>query len=141
MKRPEEIRRGLVQEWLDKSQEDLGVADYLLRERLPYLNAIGFHAQQAAEKVLKAFLVRHQLEFPKTHNLGELLDLVAQVAPALATTLGCATALNPYGVDVRYPGDLPHMTDEDAAQAVSLSAQVREAVLRVMQAYLDGQEG
>jgi len=140
MKPPEEIRRGLVQEWLDKSREDLGVADYLLRERSPYLNAIGFHAQQAAEKVLKALLVRHQVEFPKAHNLGELLDLVAQVAPALATTLRSATTLNPYGVEVRYPGDLPHMTDEDAAHAVRLASQVSEAVLRVMQPYLDGQE-
>ncbi len=107
---------------------------------LPYLNAIGFHAQQAAEKVLKAFLVRHQLEFPKTHNIGELLDLVGKVAPALATTLRSATALNPYGVEVRYPADLPAMTQEDAAQAVQLASQVREAVLAVMQSYLDGRE-
>ena len=81
MKRPEETRRELVREWLEKSQNDLGLAEYLIRERSPYLNAIGFNAQQAAEKILKAFLVRHQVEFPKTHNIGELLDLVAHVAP------------------------------------------------------------
>jgi HEPN domain-containing protein len=140
MKPPDSALRGLVQEWLDKSHEDLGVADYLLRERSPYLNAIGFHAQQAAEKFLKALLVRHQVEFSKTHNLGELLDLVAKVAPELAANLRSATALNPYGVEVRYPGDLPHMTDEDAAEAVRLASQVCEAVLRAMQPYLDGQK-
>jgi HEPN domain-containing protein len=140
MKRPEETRRTLVQEWLDKSREDLGVADYLLRNRSPYLNAIGFHAQQGAEKALKALLVRHQVEFPKTHNLGELLDLVARVAPVLAGTLRAATGLNPYGVDARYPGDLPHPTGEDAAQAVRLASQVRDAALQEMQAYLEGKE-
>jgi HEPN domain-containing protein len=80
------------------------------------------------------------MEFPKTHNLGELLDLVAQVTPELARTLRTATALNPHGVEARYPGDLPDMTDEDAAHAVRLASQVSEAVLRVMQPYLDGQE-
>ena len=58
----------------------------------------------------------------------------------LARSLRGATALNPYGVEVRYPSDLPDMTEEDAGQAVRLASEVREAVLRIMGPYLDGKE-
>jgi hypothetical protein len=57
MKPPDAIRRELVAQWLARAEEDLGVARHLLAERLPYYTAIGFHAQQAAEKYVKAFLV------------------------------------------------------------------------------------
>ena len=56
---------------------------------------VGFHAQQAAEKFIKAFLVRHQVEFPKSHNVALLRQLVARVDPRLAETLAAADALTP----------------------------------------------
>jgi HEPN domain-containing protein len=98
MRAPEEVTRDLVRQWVLKAEEDFGVAKYLVAENTPYLRAVGFHAQQAAEKLLKALLVRHQIEFPKTHNLGELLDLVASVDRHLAESLWDVTALNPYAV-------------------------------------------
>ena len=64
MKRPEETRRELVRDWLKKSEDDLGLAKHLIKERSPYLNAIGFNAQQAAGKILKALLVRQLPEPP-----------------------------------------------------------------------------
>lgn len=140
MKRREDALRELVHSWLKKSQDDLDVAELLLGQRSHLLDAIGFHAQQAAEKCMKALLVRHQVEFPKTHNLGEILDLVARVNPDLARSLRSATALNPYGVETRYPGDLPDMTREDAEHAASLASEVRQSVLRSLDAYLSGRE-
>ena len=106
MRPAEEAQRRLVRQWLARAEEDFGVAQHLLSEGSPYLRAIGFHSQQAVEKFLKAVLVRHQVEFRKTHNLGELLDLIATVDATLAESLREATALNPYGVDVRYPTSL-----------------------------------
>ncbi len=76
MRRPEEVRHDLVQQWLSRAEEDLDVATRLIAESTPYLSTVAFHAQQAAEKFLKAFLVRHGVEFPKTHDLEELLDRV-----------------------------------------------------------------
>ncbi|MCX6550713.1 MAG: HEPN domain-containing protein, partial [Acidobacteria bacterium] len=90
MKPPDEIRREIVAQWVARADEDLSVARHLLAEKLPYHGAIGFHAQQAAEKFLKAYLVAHQVEFPKTHDLGRLLDLIAPVDGALATALSAA---------------------------------------------------
>jgi HEPN domain-containing protein len=133
MKPPDVVRRELVAQWLARADEDLGVARHLLAEGLPYYVAIGFHAQQAAEKSLKAFLVDRQVAFPKTHDLGRLLDLVGTVDTTLADALSGAVQLTDFGVDVRYPGDLPELGSDDARRAVELAADVRERVMRSLQ--------
>ncbi len=130
MKPPEEVRREFVQQWLDKAEGDFELAKHLVSENAPFLEAVCLHAQQAAEKYLKAFLVEHQVEFPKTHNLGHLLDLSATIDSSLAKTLKQITVLNPYGVDYRYPGDFPEITQEDAGEALKLASMVRDAILR-----------
>ena len=84
MRPPEEVRRDLVRQWLGRAEEDLGVAEHLLKGGAPYLASVAFHAQQAAEKFLKARLVHHQVPFPKTHDLARLLDLLRTVAGPLA---------------------------------------------------------
>ena len=127
MRAREQVIQDLVEQWLAKAEIDFGVAEHLVSEGR-YLNVVGFHAQQAAEKFLKALLVRCQIEFPKTHNLGELLDLVGRADQDLAQSLRHIIALNPYGAEIRYPGDLPEMTMPAAQSAIGLAAQVREAV-------------
>jgi len=69
MKQPEEVLRELVEQWLAKAEVDYRTAQRLMRDAEPIREAIAFHCQQAAEKYLKSFLVRHQVEFPKTHHL------------------------------------------------------------------------
>jgi HEPN domain-containing protein len=125
---PEQTRRAMLQGWLEKADADLAVAEYLVSSDRPYFGAVGFHAQQAAEKYLKAFLVFHQVEFPKTHDLDKLLDLAAAVAESLSQSLRDATALSVYGVETRYPTDLPDLTLSQAKTAVNLAARVRDAV-------------
>jgi HEPN domain-containing protein len=128
MRPPEDATQDLLRQWLTKAEEDFAVAEHLLSENTPYLGTVGFHAQQASEKFLKAVLVHYQVEFPKTHDLGRLLDLVATANAPLAASLRGATALNPLGATMRYPSDLPELTAEDARTAVGLAASVREAV-------------
>ena len=65
MRPPEEVRRELVRQWLGKAEGDFAVAEHPLAEGTGFLAAAGFHWQQAAEKFLKALLVRHQVDFPK----------------------------------------------------------------------------
>ena len=110
----EEVKRELVKQWLAKAEEDFAVARHLLATGTAYYGAIGFHAQQGAEKFLKAFLVWRQVEFPKTHDLGELLELVGKIDEPLAATLEGAVALNPYGVEVRYHADFTAISPEEA---------------------------
>jgi HEPN domain-containing protein len=56
MKPPEQIKRELVAQWLDKAEADAQLCHRLADDPQPYSEAIAFHAQQAVEKYLKAFL-------------------------------------------------------------------------------------
>lgn len=68
MKQPDDVKRELVRQWLSKAREDLATARYLVADRIQLGFAIGVHAQQAVEKCVKAVLVWHQIEFPKTQT-------------------------------------------------------------------------
>jgi HEPN domain-containing protein len=67
----------VVAEWASKAEEDLKTAAHMLRLEASSPTAIVcFHAQQAAEKYLKAYLVYRGTHFPKTHDVEELLALI-----------------------------------------------------------------
>ncbi|MBI5179444.1 MAG: HEPN domain-containing protein [Nitrospinae bacterium] len=133
MKPPDEIKKELVRQWLEKAEKDMGVAKLLLLENASFPEAIGFHCQQATEKFLKAYMVMIQADFPKTHNLGELLDIVAKQNPRMAASLNDITELNPFGVDFRYPGDLMDTSRNDAERAFELAGKTRETVLAALE--------
>lgn len=132
MRPPEQIKREILQNWLTKACHDLEVAQYLVSGGASCFNAVGFHSQQAAEKYLKALLVWHEVEFARTHDLDELLDLVATVDANVSEPLRDCIGLTDYGVDIRYPGDTVELTFERAKQAVALAAKVRDAVLAAL---------
>jgi HEPN domain-containing protein len=62
-----EIQKKVIQ-WLEYGDEDLRLARHglTLTSGVPY-RLIAYHAQQCAEKYLKAFLVCHRIDFPYTH--------------------------------------------------------------------------
>jgi len=74
MNRDEAIKN-LVVKWVEKAEKDLLTAQRELSFENPITEAVCFHSQQAAEKFLKALLVAHQVYFPKTHSIMELLEL------------------------------------------------------------------
>lgn len=59
---------------VSKAAQDEYVLDVLLDDPLAPEEVFGFHAQQAAEKLLKALLAAAQVEFPFTHRLEELIE-------------------------------------------------------------------
>ncbi len=116
-----------VEEWLAKAEEDYGGAIDLARKRKePRPNLVCFHGQQAAEKYLKAFLVRHKIEFPKTHDLRSLANQCAQIDGTFAMIEKSLLTLTYYAVDFRYPGE--NATVEEAREAVDAMKEVRKFV-------------
>ena len=97
-----------------------------------------FHCQQAVEKCLKAFLVRHQIEFPKTHDIARLLDRVATVNANTAELLRDADALTPFGVEVRYPSDAPELLPGGETEAIDIARRVKDSVMISLQPCCDG---
>lgn len=88
-------------------------------------------AQQSAEKALKAVLVSHGIDFPRTHDLHLLRSLLPSGLshePALID-LGELTV---WAVESRYPGDWPEATAADANRAVTISHRVLELLGRAM---------
>ena len=70
----DEVVQMLVAEWVRRAHADMTVATFVDDDRLAP-EIIAFHAQQAAEKMLKALLVLRQVDFPRTHSIGALLAL------------------------------------------------------------------
>ncbi len=132
MKQPEDAKKQIVNEWLGKADADMALAEHLLSDETAFLDAITFHCQQAAEKYLKALLTWWDAEFPKTHELAKLIKLIETHDAKLAASLLDVIVLTPYGVELRYPGDRPDATPDDACEAAELVRQVRDAVLPLM---------
>ena len=127
MKRPEPAVRALAAGWLAKARIDLLVCDSLLAQGADLWEAAAFHCQQAAEKALKALLVWHQVEFPKTHDIQRLLDLLSTVDAEVVGLVADAAELTPFGVEYRYPGEYPPVERDTGRMAVTVARRVHEA--------------
>lgn len=119
-----------MRQWLEKAKVDINASEALLAADPPLLYPACFHAQQAAEKYLKALLTWHQIEFPKTHDIEQLLELVEPAIGEAISSINNSSELTPYGVDIRYPGDLPDPDLAETRRALELARKVRDNVLR-----------
>ena len=115
--------------WLAKAENDLlNIENNLSARRVPW-DTICFHAQQAAEKLLKGFLVFHGRELIRTHDLIALLSACVQVAPSLAKLQQDCQRLTYYAVASRYPDDLHAADEKDARQMIDAVRRVRTEIL------------
>jgi HEPN domain-containing protein len=118
-----------VRQWLKYADEDLGLARHAMTlfTGVPY-RLVAYHAQQCAEKCLKAYLVHHRTDFPYTHNISRLLELCGEGA-SWAESLLDAEELSFYAVTTRYPGEEEEVTREEALRAIDLAALVRDTII------------
>jgi len=89
---------------------------------------ISFLAQQGAEKYLKGYLVWHGVAFRKVHDMLEILNGCRGVDKAFGQLEGDCRALNPYAVEVRYPGFEAFYGAEDAYGALERAERIRHFV-------------
>jgi len=83
-----------------------------------------FHAQQAAEKAIKAVLIRHRIRFPYVHDLAALLTLLEQTTGNLPDSVREAERLTQFAVEARYPGAAPPVGENEYHEAVRLASEV-----------------
>ena len=120
-----------VRDLVVKAEEDFAVVETLGRRRRSALQtAVCFHAQQCAEKYLKALLTRDQITFPKTHDLLDLLELARRSDPATELLRSYLEYLEPYAVNLRYPGECATRTE--AQRSMRAITQVRDALQRLL---------
>ncbi|HCR38764.1 MAG TPA: DNA-binding protein [Synergistaceae bacterium] len=126
------VKERIISQWLEKAEQDLKAAEALASgETFLYFPAC-FHAQQAVEKFLKALLTDLQVEFPKTHSIEYLIQLLKPHFPALPPVLLDAMDLSHFAVETRYPGDLPEPGREETLEAIQIAIKVKERVLEIL---------
>lgn len=121
--------QSLSREWLDFAHMDLSSAEFLLGMRPVPVEIICYHCEQAAEKFLKAALIYHGVEAPKTHDLVLLCKLCVQLDQRWAQMIDACVGLSPYGVQVRYPSDM-ELDEGDVANALRACREIGEFVQR-----------
>ncbi len=124
-----EIIDDLIIKWVNIADRDLMAAEQGLK-MFPVLSEIVcFHCQQTAEKYLKAYLVKHQVEFQKTHNIMSLINLCSTVDSVFKDKLLYADLLTDYAVEIRYPDEWYEPTIEEAKDAYRVACEVKQFVL------------
>lgn len=108
----------VVQAWLRRARSDLELARIALQARSVLPEDACFHAQQCAEKALKALPLQAGDDPPRTHAIDVLLDRLKVRGIPVPESVDSAFALSEYAVQTRYPGEWEPVTPEEARQAI-----------------------
>lgn len=118
----------LTVEWIEKAEGDRDTALRELRARKrPNYDAACFHAQQLAEKYIKAFLQENAFAIPYSHNLIDLMMLCGQADSSFLLLQNDLISLEGYAIRFRYPGQSADQTE--AKTAIRIAENVRQFVL------------
>lgn len=121
-------------EWLNRARSDMALAK--ATQEGVYLEDLCFHAQQGAEKAIKALLIKLGVEFPYVHDLARLLALVEDAGIEIPQPIRQAETLTRFAIIARYPGLAGEVSEEEYGEAISLA----EGVLRWAKNRLASQE-
>ena len=115
----------LTAQWVRKAEGDYAVAKKLARGSAPHHDAVCFHAQQSAEKYLKALLEELSRPIPRTHVLEDLIALLLPHHASLGPLRRGARFLTRFAVPIRYPGK--NATKRQASAALRVAEKIRKA--------------
>ena len=109
---------------MKRARSDLQLGRVALRSKGVLPEDACFHAQQCAEKALKALLLKLGVEFPRTHAIEVLLDLLKAQGLDIPNSVDEAFVLTEYAVQARYPGEWEPVTKSEARKAIERAALV-----------------
>lgn len=107
--------------WITHAESDLRMGRLGADDPSVLREQVCFHAQQAAEKAVKAVLLSQGLEFPYVHDIKGLLKIAEVNALVIPPVVQKAALLTPYAVETRYPGDWLDITESEMQEALSIA--------------------
>ena len=110
--------------WLSRAKANLNLAVKGGRLKGVVFEDLCFNAQQAAEKALKAVCLTKGLDFPKTHSLVHLIDILELSGLDVPANVREADVLTQYAVQSRYPSIVEEITREEYRDSLKLASQV-----------------
>ena len=117
-----------LKQWLEIADSDLAIADFSAKNMWPVPYAIiCFHCQQAVEKYLKWFLVLHDIEPPRVHDLEELEKLCERINSDFESLYEKCTVLTEYAVHSRYPNER-RLDKQDMDRALKYANFIKEFI-------------
>lgn len=115
-------------DWIESAQKDIKAAKILL-DHEGYYGIVAFHAHQAIEKGLKAYLLYHGQSIHNTHSLTYLIKQVVQFDADFNQFARQLVKANRYYIKTRYPSDLPLVhSKKDAGEAYDLAKQLLDLI-------------
>ena len=124
MKRPDRFSSDDPREWLNRARSNLARARIVTAEA--YLEDSCFDAQQAAEKAIKAVMIKRRIDFPYIHDIARLLRILELDGQAIPEDLERAAELTRHATAMRYPA----IDDPVSAEAHGKAVAIAEAVVR-----------
>jgi HEPN domain-containing protein len=115
---------GTANDWLRHAKSDLALARAVESHPEVLPNQTAFHAQQAAEKAIKAVMTHEGIAFPLTHDLTELVKRWTNSGRIWPPALVNVKTLNPYAVESRYPGYVHQISRAEVRAAIEMANQV-----------------
>ncbi len=118
-----------VNQWIRKAKEDWDTIVILIDHPRCPRNTVCFHCQQYVEKLLKALLTLHKVEFPRTHSLRRLTQLCEIVIPELHDFIDTADELTYYSVQSRYPDDWCEVSKDEMTEMIEVTKEFQKLLL------------
>ena len=104
--------------WFAKVADDLRIARLALDDVPPVIDPACFHAQQAAEKALKALMAAIGLEVPRTHDVVALVKVLSGELPDIVALREAVASVSPFAVSTRYPFLAVNASADEAREAL-----------------------
>ncbi len=118
-------------EWVAKAEGDFAMMERECQvEKDPNCDGICFHAQQCAEKYIKARLCEADMAFGKIHDLVALLEQALEIEPDWEVFCEDLAYLSDFAVAFRYPGESADR--ESALEARRRCRLFRQAARKVL---------
>ena len=110
--------------WLFKAENDLKSAKKLMDGEPAVPDTAIYHAQQCAEKALKAYLSFKLQPVQRTHDVEFLVGLCSEIDKNFSRLLDHARILSPYSAAFRYPDIILEPDKEDVFEAIEKASEV-----------------